>query len=288
MTSLQNKNILITGASSGIGKETAIELAKMGANVILAGRSSAKHESVISELQVIAPQGKFKYIPLELEDLNSVRECARQFLDLNLSLHILINNAGVYGQKGATKQGFEVHFGVNHLGHFLLTLLLLDSLKASASASTPSRILNLASGAHRYATKWDWKALQKPTKTMTTMIEYGISKLSNILFTLELAEQLKNTHVLCFAIHPGIVKTDIWRHLPGAVQSFMNITPILSPYEGARTTLYCATDCPASEHGQFLTNCKRETPTALGQDHKLAKELWQRSLEWTGLNTTSA
>ena len=283
MLNLNQKNILITGASSGIGKVTAIELAKMGANVFLAGRSKDKHEAVIRELHAVNPHGNFTYLPLELANLDSVRTCAQQFLDLNQPLHILINNAGVYGEKGITQQGFEMHFGVNHLGHFLLTLLLLDLIKASA----PSRILNIASGAHRYATQWDWKALQMSTKSMTTMTEYGVSKLSNILFTTERAEQLKDNGVLCLAIHPGIVKTDIWRHLPGAAQSLMNIAPILTPSEGAKNTLYGVTECPALEHGQFLTNCQREIPSPLGQDRLLAKELWQRSLEWTGLNTTS-
>jgi NAD(P)-dependent dehydrogenase (short-subunit alcohol dehydrogenase family) len=282
MLNLIHKNILITGASSGIGKVTAIELAKMGANIFLAGRSIVKHEAVIKELYDINSKGNFVYLPLELANLDSVRSCAKLFLDFNQPLHILINNAGVYGEKGITQQGFEMHFGVNHLGHFLLTLLLLDRIKASA----PSRILNLASGAHRYATQWDWEALQKPTKSMTTMTEYGVSKLSNILFTTELAEQLKDTDVLCLAIHPGIVKTDIWRHLPSVIQPLMNIVPILTPLEGTKNTLYGVTECPASEHGQFLTNCQRETPSILGQDAFLAKELWRRSLEWAGLNTT--
>jgi short-subunit dehydrogenase len=284
MFNLHNKNVLITGASSGIGKVSAIELAKMGANVFLAGRSAVKHEAVIRELYAINPNGHFTYLSLELANLDSVRSCAKLFLDLNQPLHLLINNAGVYGEKGLTKQGFEMHFGVNHLGHFLLTMLLLNCIKDSA----PSRILNLASGAHRYATQWDWDALQKPTKSMTTMTEYGISKLSNILFTSELAKQLKDTDVLCLAIHPGIVKTNIWRHLPGAIQPFMNIAPILTPLEGTKNTLYGATVCPASEHGQFLTNCQRETPSVLGQDQLLAKELWRKSLEWAGLNITSA
>jgi retinol dehydrogenase 12 len=276
---IKNKNIMITGANSGIGRVNAIEFAKLGANLYLAGRSSERHAALLQELQTINPSGHFTFIPLDLGDLDSVRTCAKTFLEMQIPLHMLINNAGIYGLKGSTKQGFEMHFGVNYLGPFLLTNLLLDQLKASA----PARIINVASRAHYRVKAWDWDALQMPTKGFITMQQYSVSKLANILFTNALVAVLKGSDVLTFSLHPGVVRTGIWRNLPGPLQSIKFLPGLITPEEGAKTTMLCALEALPTDQGKYFSQTQLRSTSALAQDTKLSQELWNKSLKWVGL-----
>jgi retinol dehydrogenase 12 len=276
---LTNKNVFITGANSGIGRVCALELAKLGANLFLAGKSQDRHENLLKSLRAINPQGKFIYLHLDLADLDSVRSCAKTFLKMDEELHILINNAGVLGLKGVTQQGFEIHFGVNHLGHFLLTNLLLERIKSSAS----SRIINVASGAHRRVDKWDWASLQKPTRGLFTMGPYSVSKLANILFTKELAIRLQGTDVLTFSLHPGVVNTGIWRNLPKPMQSIKWMPGILNTEDGAKTTMYCVHHATSSQNGAYFSESALSYSSTLSNDASLAKELWVKSASWVGL-----
>ena len=277
---LANKTFIVTGASSGIGKITARELAKRGAHVILACRSVAKAQPVVDELVRETGNAKIELIDLDLGDLASVRHCAEQLLARNIPIHGLVNNAGVAGQRGTTKDGFEVQFGTNHLGHYLFTRLLLDRIKASG----PARIINVASDSHYSAKQITWTALREPTKTRTALREYGVSKLANVLFTKELARKLEGSKVTTYALHPGVVATDVWRRIPGPVSWVMKKF-MVTPEQGAQTTLRCATAPElASETGRYYDqHGKEKRPNRLADDASLAQELWSKSAEWTGL-----
>jgi NAD(P)-dependent dehydrogenase (short-subunit alcohol dehydrogenase family) len=274
---LEGRNALITGASSGIGAVTARELARLGADVYLAGRSESRTQAVVGDICRLTQRRAARWIPLDLSDLASVRRCADIYLSLNKPLHLLINNAGLAGARGLTRDGFESTFGVNHLGHFLLTHLLLDCIKASA----PARIVTVASRAHRYASGIDWRDLQRPTRTMTGIKEYGVSKLCNILFSAELARKLEGSGVSTYSLHPGVVDTEIWRAVPAPFRPLLKLRGLLSAEEGAETTLYCATVCPQTESGLYYSKSTPRLPSAAALDRSTAAELWRRSREWT-------
>ncbi len=273
---LDGRTVLITGASSGIGRVTARELALRGARVYVAGISRSRCQAVVDEISALAGRDAAQWIPLDLADLAAVRNCARIFLDLQEPLHILINNAGLAGARGLTKDGFEIAFGVNHMGHFLLTQLLLERLKSSA----PARVVTVASRAHRHARTINWEDLRKPTRSLTGIREYGVSKLANVLFSAELARRLEGTGVSTYALHPGVVDTRIWRAVPGVLQPLIKLRGLLTPEDGAKTTLFCATAFPQSESGFYYSDLRRCLPSTVAQDDTLARELWRRSEAW--------
>jgi len=184
---LAGRVALVTGANTGIGRVTARELARQGAHVFIACRSAERAQPVVDEIRAIAGTGPVETLSLDLGDFASVRRCAQGFLGRGLPLHLLINNAGLAGARGSTASGFELAFGTNHMGHFLLTQLLLDRLKASA----PARVVTVASKAHYRAPGIDWNAVRQPTKSATGLPEYGVSKLANVLFSAELARRLR-------------------------------------------------------------------------------------------------
>jgi retinol dehydrogenase-12 len=277
---LANKNFIITGATAGIGKITARELARQGAHVILACRSKDKTLAVIEEIKKETGNDAVEYVRLDLGDLASVRECAKELLARKIPFHGLINNAGLAGQRGQTKDGFELAFGTNHLGHYLFTRMLLDRIKESGDG----RIVNVASKSHYRAKAIDWDAVRKPTKSVTALHEYEVSKLANVLFTKELARKLEGTKITTYAVHPGVVATDIWVRVPGPlrwiVKKFM-----ITPEEGAQASLRCATAPElATETGRYYdVGGKEKQPNRVADDVELAKTLWQKSAEWTGL-----
>jgi len=269
-------NIVITGASTGIGRATAIALARRGAELYLAGRSEERHQDVLAACR--AAGASATYLPLELDSLASVRACAERFLALDVPLHVLIANAGLAGSRGLTREGFELTFGVNHLGHFLLTELLLERLKRSA----PSRIVIVASSTHYRAKGIDWAALRAPTRSITGMPEYRVSKLCNVLHAKELATRLAASGVTTYAVHPGAVASDIWRNIPGS--RFVLPLFMKTNEQGATTSLHCATDdAAANETGLYYHASRPRAPSALASDAALALELCARSREWSGL-----
>lgn len=280
MSELAGRTFIITGASSGIGKITARELARRGAHVVLACRSPEKTLPVVEELRRETARDRIDHVALDLGDLAAVRACAQELLARELPIHGLINNAGLAGLRALTRDGFEIQFGTNHLGHYLLTRLLLDRIIASG----PARIVNVSSASHYNAKRLDWDLLQKKTRTITAMREYSVSKLANVLFTKELARRLEGTRVTTYAVHPGVVATDAWRRVPGPLRWAMKQL-MITPEEGARSTLVCATAPElAGESGRYYDVGGRERrPSRLADDAALAAELWRRSAEWTGL-----
>ena len=273
---LAGRVALITGANTGIGKVTATTLAQQGAQVFIACRPGPRSDAALADIRSASPGASVELLPLDLGDLASVRACAKAFLARGLPLHLLINNAGVAGAKGMTASGFELGFGTNHVGHFLLTQLLLPCLKASA----PARIVTVASRMHYRADGIDWEAVRQPTRSSTGLPEYGVGKLANVLFTAELGRRLAGTGVTTYALHPGVVATEVWRSVPWPLQGLIKLF-MITPEEGARTTLYCATAPEvAGETGLYYDKSRPKTPSPAARDEALAAELWRRSEAW--------
>jgi retinol dehydrogenase-12 len=274
---LAGRTFIVTGANSGIGRVTTTALARRGAQVFLGCRAPEKGEAVAGPLRAGGAQAEV--LPLDLADLASVRAAAAAFLARGLPLHGLINNAGVAGTRALTRDGFELTFGVNHLGHFLLTRLLEARLRENA----PARVINVASQAHRSAKGIDFVALRQPARSRGALGEYAVSKLANILFTRELARRWAGSGVTAYALHPGVVATDIWRRLPRPLR-WLITRFMISPDEGARTTLFCATARQlAGVSGRYYDREREKTPSAVAQDDALAARLWDQSERMVGL-----
>lgn len=275
MTSdLAGRTIVVTGANTGIGLVTARTLAQRGARVIMANRSEDKTRPILDELRAAGAQVDF--VALDLGDLASTRAAAARVRELTDKVHVLVNNAGLAGQRGLTRDGFELTFGVNHVGPFLLTQLLEPLLRAAA----PSRIVNVASVAHYKATGIDWDAVRQRTRSTTGVAEYQVSKLANVLHVAELARRLAGTGVSSYALHPGVVASDVWRKVPWPARPLIKLF-MKSVEDGAKTSIYCA-GAPeiANDSGRYYDECKDKTPSKLARDPALAAELWRRSAEW--------
>ncbi len=265
----------ITGANTGIGRVTAVELGRRGMRLFLAGRSAERTQPVVDEIR--AAGGAAEFVELDLGSLASVRRCAASFLARDEPLNVLVANAGVAGFRGVTADGFELHFGTNHLGHFLLTELLRARLLASA----PARVVVVASSAHYRARALDFDALRRPTKSFTGRDEYGVSKLCNILFAAELGRRMAGTGVTSYALHPGVVASDLWRRVPWPIRPLLEL-PMISNEEGAKTSIWCATAAEiAGETGLFYDKCRPRAASRLARDEALAARLWQKSEAWT-------
>ena len=273
---LQNRVALVTGANTGIGQVTARRLCEMGAHVFVACRNAASGQAAVDAIRAAVAGAQIELLPLDLGDLQSVRACASAFLQRDLPLHLLINNAGLAGAKGKTASGFELAFGTNHMGHFLLTQLLLDRIKQATSA----RIVTVSSRAHYRASGLDWAALRETTASTVGLVEYNNSKLANALFSAELARRLAGTGVAAYSLHPGVVATDVWREIPRPFRWLLKLG-MISVEQGAATTMYCATaaEC-AGESGLYYDKCRVKTASEMAQDKALAAELWRRSEEW--------
>ena len=274
--SLAGRVALITGANTGIGRVTARELAARGAHVFIACRSIEKGQAAVDDIRKATGNSQVEILALDLGDFASIRQCAQTFLARDLPLHLLINNAGLAGAKGLTKSGFELAFGTNHLGPFLLTQLLLDRIKRSA----PARIVSVASRAHTRVSGINFDAVQKPTIGKAGLPEYGVSKLANVLFSAELGRRLAGTGVATYSLHPGVVASDVWRELPQPFRALAKLF-MISVDEGAATTIYCATSPDVSgQTGLYYDKCSVKEPSGVGQDRALAAELWKRSEAW--------
>jgi retinol dehydrogenase 12 len=283
VSELGGRTVVVTGANTGIGRATASALAGQGWRVYVTSRSAAKGEAAAAAIKASTGNESVWVLPLDLADLDSVRSCAAAFLARGEPLHVLINNAGVAGRRGLTRQGFELMFGVNHLGHFALTNALLGCLAASA----PSRVVTVASDAHYSARGVDFEALRRPARGLTGLPEYAVSKLGNVLFSQELARRAAGTGVTTYALHPGVVASDIWRRVPWPVRPIIT-RRMLSVDEGAATSLYCATSMDVAQaSGLFYDKCA-ERPASRVATPELAAELWQRSEAWTAPYLASA
>lgn len=277
---LSGKVAIVTGANTGIGKETAKDLAQRGARVYLACRDVQKGELVASEIQASTGNSQVLVRKLDLADTKSIRSFAEGFLAEEKHLHILINNAGVMMcPYSKTVDGFEMHIGVNHLGHFLLTYLLLEKLKESS----PSRIVNVSSLAHHLGRIYFHNLHGE--KFYSAGLAYCHSKLANILFTKELARRLKGSRVTTYSVHPGTVHSELIRHstiLRWIWQLFFFF--IKTPQQGAQTTLYCAvTEGIEGLSGSHFSDCQLARVSNQAGNETIARRLWDVSCDLLGL-----
>lgn len=274
---LQDKTVVITGANSGIGKETALDLAKRGARVIMACRDPERGQAAVKEVIDGSQNTNVVYMKLDLSDTKSIREFAEAVNQGESKLNILINNAGIMAIPYAkTADGFEMQVGVNHLGHFLLTHLLNDLIKRSA----PARIVTVSSLAHAWGSmNFDNLNSEQSYDKKTA---YQQSKLANVLFTRSLAKKLEGTGVTAYSLHPGVVQTELWRHLNGPQQTIMKM---VSPFtknsvQGAQTSIYCAVE-PTLENqsGGYYSDCAPASCSRAAQNDESAKKLWEMSCQ---------
>ena len=279
---MKGKTCLITGGNSGIGKATAIGLAKLGATVVIVSRDKDKGEAAIFEIRSLSRNKDVDSMVCDLSSLDSVRELAHDFAARYKQLHVLVNNAGVFLPKRvSTVDGLETTFVTNHLGHFLLTNLLLDELKESS----PSRIINITSSAH-YRTEIDFEDLQSEKK-YSGYHAYSQSKLANVLFTYQLAKKLEGTGVTVNTLHPGVVRTGFGKDQGGLMSIGVRIgSPfMMSAESAARAVIYLATS-PELEGvtGKFFSKGHEKKSSTQSYDTAAAERLWKVSAELAKLN----
>ncbi|XP_061193157.1 retinol dehydrogenase 12-like [Saccostrea echinata] len=279
---LDGKTVIITGCNTGIGKETAIDLAGRGARVIMACRDKSRGEKALSDVIERTESKQVVLKILDLASLESIRKFANDFNKSEPRLDILLNNAGIMMcPYMKTADGFEIQLGTNHLGHFLLTNLLLDKIKKSA----PARIINVSSLAHTFADKINFDDINSE-KSYSRMQAYAQSKLANILFSRELSRRLKGTGVTVNSLHPGSIVTELGRYIPG----YSFLWPLLTltcktPREGAQTNIYCAVDESLNNvTGKYFSDCAVKGESKAAQDDEAARRLWEVSAQMVGLD----
>ncbi len=273
---MNEKTALVTGANTGIGKEIALSFASKGIKVFIASRSYDRTLPVIQAIKKLYGTHKCKWLSLDLESMKSIDRCADSFFEQSVSLDYLVNNAGFAGSRGLTKEGFELAFGVNYFGHYVLTRRLECALIRSKNA----RVVNVSSKVHSIVKKLDFASLRKPTKSLSGINEYAVSKLANILFTSELHRRYARLGISSFAVHPGLVDTDIWRTLPFFLRPILKLKGMLIPEEGARNVMQCAFVDATTHSGKYFSRCKPSSPSTLAADQELAIRLWEQSESW--------
>ncbi|KAK9953102.1 hypothetical protein ABG768_017125 [Culter alburnus] len=278
---LDGKTVIITGANTGIGKETAIDLAKRGARIIMACRDTEKADAALKEVKGASGNQDVVTRRLDLADSKSIREFAENINKEEKQVNVLINNAGLMAcPYGKTADGFEMQIGVNHLGHFLLTYLLLDLIKRS----TPARIITISSMVHQFGTI-NLEDLNSE-KNYDKQKAYAQSKLANILFTRSLAKKLEGTGVTTYAIHPGVVQTDLWRHMNIVLQVGLWLSKPLTKTtaQGAQTSIYCAVAPELeTESGKYYSDCAPAKCSQAAMDDETAQRLWELSCKMLGI-----
>ncbi len=272
---MRDKLCLVTGANSGIGRATAEELARRGATVVMLCRDRGRGEAARARIATRVDGARLELLIADLGSQRSVRRAAEEFKSAHPRLDVLINNAGVFwGRRQVTGDGLEATFAINHLGHFLLTQLLEEELKASA----PSRIVNVSSSAYK-AARLNLADLQSE-RGYDAMRAYGNSKLANILFTYELARRLDGSGVTANCLHPGVVRTRIGRNAPPLIWLFFLVMKplLLSPAKGAATTVYLAAS-PEVERvsGKYFVKQVPQPTAARTYTEETARRLWELS-----------
>ena len=287
---MSGKTVLVTGASSGIGLETAAALAQMGAMVVMTARDPAKGETAMAGVRARSGSERVELLMVDFASVRSIRELATEFGAKYQRLDVLVNNAGAYNaRRSVTADGYEMTFGVNHLGYFLLTGLLLDLLKASA----PSRIVNVSSGAHlRAAIDFDDLNGERGYGGLRA---YSQSKLANVLFTYELARRLEGSGVTANCMHPGFVRSGFGLNNSGGMKAawhvirFLARPAMLTPAQGAETAVYLASS-PEVEgvSGKYFVKKKAVPSSAISYNEDVARRLWEVSEEMTQPSSSAA
>ena len=287
MGEMDGKTVLITGATNGIGKVAALELAKKGATVVIVGRNPAKTAETVAEIKAQSGNSNVDSIVADLSSMAEVRKVAEAFKAKHSRLDVLINNAGaIFADRQETVDGYEMTFAFNHLAYFLLTNLLLDTLRASA----PSRIVSVSSDAHTGG-KINFDDLNaKNSYGMLGMSAYSNSKLANVMFTYELARRLEGTGVTANVLHPGLVNTGFAKNNGGLMRFAMRILASfsLTPEQGADTIIYLASS-PDVEGvtGKYWDKRKAVKSIDASYDVSAQQRLWTVSQQLTGLAETA-
>jgi retinol dehydrogenase-14 len=275
---------LVTGATSGIGKETALRLAMLGATVIIVARDASRGAAAEAEITGRVPLAKVEVMTADLSSLAQVRRLAGDVLGRHSRLDVLVNNAGVISaRRQLTGDGLETTFATNHLGPFLLTSLLRGLLERSA----PARVVTVSSAVHKQVRAIPWDDLPRGAQSRQAQA-YPVSKLLNILFTAELARRLAGTGVTANCLHPGFVRTSLGRDVTGVLGTVLPMILRLrpGPEAGARTSVYLASSPEvAGVTGGYFVNCKPAEPGALAKDTQAAARLWALSEDLVGLAT---
>jgi retinol dehydrogenase 12 len=267
------KTILVTGSNTGIGAACAIALAEPGVHLVLACRSEERTLPVLEQVRAKGAHATFLHV--ELDDVAQTARAARAFAMKNERVDLLVANAGLAGKRGLTKDGFELTWGVNHLGHFAFVLPLVPLVERAAG-----RIVVVSSGNHYQAKDGiDWALLEKPTRSITGLPEYAVSKLSNVLFTAELRRRAKRFTAV--SMNPGSIASDIWRSVPWPFRSWLPFLLRMGTNEvgGARLVHCCNVPLEGALPPIYIDKVKPRDPNPLALDAELAKELWRYSTD---------
>jgi NAD(P)-dependent dehydrogenase (short-subunit alcohol dehydrogenase family) len=276
---MTGRTAVITGGNAGIGKATAQALARLGARVVITSRNSDRGRAAVDDIRRTSGSDSVECVALDLASLASVRTCARELTERLDAIHVLgLNAGGVLSQRQVTEDGLERQFQVNHLGHFLLTHLLLDRLKQSA----PARVVVLSSGSHSQARRGlDFDDLQWERRPYRSMDVYGATKLMNLYFTFELAQRLNGSGITVNALHPGFVATEFGH---GGDTRWLTLgIRIASPFarrpaKGAQTAVWLAASPEVHDTtGKYFFECREKEPSVAARDTQAAQRLWQVS-----------
>jgi NAD(P)-dependent dehydrogenase (short-subunit alcohol dehydrogenase family) len=282
---MSGKTCLVTGATNGIGKETALRLATLGATVVIVARDAARGAAAGAEITGRVPLAQVEVIAADLSSLAQVRRLAADVMGRHGRLDVLVNNAGVIApHRQLTADGLETTFATNHLGPFLLTTLLRGLLERNA----PARVVTVSSAAHRQVRAVPWDDLPRGAQSGQGQA-YPVSKLLNILFTAELARRLGGTGVTANCLHPGFVRTGLGRDVTGVLGAVLPLILHLrpGPAAGARTPVFLASSPQVADvTGAYFVNCKPAEPSALAKDAEAAARLWALSEDLAGLDPT--
>ncbi|KAL0488402.1 retinol dehydrogenase [Acrasis kona] len=268
---LSGKTVIVTGSNTGIGFETAQQLAKQKATVIVACRDERKGRDAVSRIKQSTGSNQVSFSKLDLGDLSSVKAFAKSVEKEDINY--LINNAGIMMcPHNTTKDGLEIQLGTNHIGHMYLTQLLIDNLKKNKA-----RIVNVSSLGHQFCNTFDFDNIQGPCKMHNPYYLYGRSKLANILFTNELQRRYGADGIVSYSLHPGNVATELARHFTlYNISGYLSYFVLKTPWEGCQTTLFaCLCDATKIRPGAYLSDCAEKTPTENARNEKLGKQLWE-------------
>jgi retinol dehydrogenase 12 len=283
VTTMSGKTCLVTGATSGIGKQTALRLAQLDATVFIVARDAGRGELTGDEIRARVPHAQVHILTADLSSLAQVRRLAEEVMARFDRLDVLVNNAGVITmRRQLTAEGLETTFATNHLGPFLLTNLLRGLLERS----TPARVVTVASAAHKQVRAIPWDDLPHGTQAARGQT-YPLSKLLNILFTVELARRLDGSGVTANCLHPGFVRTALGRDVSGALGVLLRLALPFQPEPatGAQTSVYLASSPEMAETtGAYFVKCRPAKPSALARDPAAAARLWTLSEGLAGLD----
>ena len=286
---MKGKRVLITGATDGIGKQAALDIASMGAAVTIVGRNEAKTRAVCSEIQAQTGSEQVDWLLGDLSSFAEVRKVAVEFRIRHSRLDVLLNNAGAsFSSYAASADGIEMTYALNHFSYYLLTLLLLDTLQATASEEGEARIVNVSSSAHTSASSGlNLEDLRNPDR-FVSFRAYGGSKLANLFFTYELARRLDGTGVTANAVHPGLVNTNLGDNMSGFIYYMFKLMKTLAgrtPKKGAETLVYLATSpVVAGVNGVYWADKKQKQSSGISYDREQQRALWDYSANATGVD----